>query len=103
MVEIASSHHLAAAVPGETSTSGVTWSAIIAGAVAAAATALIPLVLGADLGLSAVSPWGQLRRVRDNDWRRRRHLAGCNSMAVGRTGRLSDRASEDQVGQRPYA
>jgi len=42
---------------GEGSTSGVTWSAIIAGAVAAAAIALILLVLGMGLGLTAVSPW----------------------------------------------
>jgi hypothetical protein len=42
---------------GEVSTSAVTWSAIIAGAVAAAAVALILLILGAGLGLTAVSPW----------------------------------------------
>ena len=42
---------------GEVSTSGVTWSAIIAGAVAAAAIGLILLVLGMGLGLTAVSPW----------------------------------------------
>ena len=42
---------------GEVSTSGVTWSAIIAGAIAAAAIGLILLVLGMGLGLTAVSPW----------------------------------------------
>jgi hypothetical protein len=42
---------------GEASTSGVTWSAIIAGAVAAAAIGLILLVLGMGIGLTAVSPW----------------------------------------------
>lgn len=38
-------------------TSGVTWSAVLAGAVAAAAIAMILLVLGIGLGLSSVSPW----------------------------------------------
>ena len=46
-----------AARAGEVSTSGVTWSAIIAGAVTAAAIALILLVLGTGLGLTAISPW----------------------------------------------
>ncbi len=41
----------------DTQTSGVTWSAVFAGAVAAAALALILLILGIGLGLSAVSPW----------------------------------------------
>jgi hypothetical protein len=48
---------IGAGAAGEVSTSGVTWSAIIAGGVAAAAIALILLVLGAGLGLTAVSPW----------------------------------------------
>ncbi len=46
---------------GEASTSGVTWSAIIAGAIAAAAIGLILLVLGMGLGLTAVSPWALSR------------------------------------------
>ncbi len=41
----------------DASTSGVTWSAVFAGAVAAAALALILLILGVGLGLSSVSPW----------------------------------------------
>ncbi|MHB1677504.1 MAG: hypothetical protein ACYCSS_08195 [Sulfuriferula sp.] len=41
----------------ETNTSGVTWSAVFAGAVAAAALSLILLILGIGLGLSSVSPW----------------------------------------------
>src|SRR5579871_2569290 len=57
MVDIASSRHLDRAESEEFSSSSVTWSAIIAGGVAAAATALILLVLGAGLGLTAVSPW----------------------------------------------
>ena len=35
----------------------VSWSAVLAGAMAAAALSLILLILGAGLGLSAVSPW----------------------------------------------
>ncbi|HEY4162851.1 MAG TPA: hypothetical protein VGM59_07275 [Dongiaceae bacterium] len=41
----------------ESVVSGVSWGAIIAGAVGAAAMALILTVLGAGLGLVAVSPW----------------------------------------------
>lgn len=37
--------------------SGVTWSAVLAGAAAAAALSLILLMLGAGLGLSNLSPW----------------------------------------------
>jgi hypothetical protein len=41
----------------EASVSSVSWAAIIAGAVAAAAISLILLVLGSGIGLSVVSPW----------------------------------------------
>ncbi|WP_228893706.1 hypothetical protein [Pseudoduganella aquatica] len=41
----------------ETTASGVSWSAIAAGALAAAALSFILLILGVGLGLSAVSPW----------------------------------------------
>lgn len=41
----------------ESSASGVTWSAIFAGAFVAVAMSLALLVLGAGLGLSSVSPW----------------------------------------------
>ena len=37
--------------------SGVTWSAVLAGAAAAAALSFVLLILGFGLGLSAVSPW----------------------------------------------
>src|ERR1700736_6086423 len=57
MAETTMARSVAMGATDEVSTSGVTWSAIIAGAVAAAAIALILLVLGAGLGLSAVSPW----------------------------------------------
>ena len=42
----------------ESAISGVSWGAIIAGGVAAAAVAVILMFLGAGLGLMAVSPWG---------------------------------------------
>ncbi len=45
------------AISSQTSTSAVSWSAILAGAMAAAALALILLMLGTGLGLSSVSPW----------------------------------------------
>jgi hypothetical protein len=50
---------VAAAVeaPAITSDSGISWAAIVAGAVAAAAVAITLLIFGAGLGLSSVSPW----------------------------------------------
>jgi len=41
----------------ESAASGVSWAAVIAGALAASALSLVLLALGAGLGLSAVSPW----------------------------------------------
>ena len=41
----------------ESALSGVTWSAIIAGAVGAASLSLILLALGSGLGFASVSPW----------------------------------------------
>lgn len=41
----------------EKTSSGVSWSAVLAGAAAAAALALILIVLGAGLGMSTISPW----------------------------------------------
>jgi hypothetical protein len=41
----------------ESSRSGITWSAIIGGAVAAATLSLILFALGAGLGFASVSPW----------------------------------------------
>lgn len=41
----------------EAGQSGVSWSAVLAGALAAAALSFILLILGVGLGLSAVSPW----------------------------------------------
>jgi hypothetical protein len=42
---------------GEVSASGVSWAAVLGGAVVAAALSLILLALGTGLGLSSVSPW----------------------------------------------
>ena len=43
----------------ESSESAVSWSAIVAGGVAAAALSLILLILGTGLGFSSVSPWAR--------------------------------------------
>ena len=43
--------------PQESSSSGVSWAAVIGGAFATAAVSLILLVLGTGVGLSALSPW----------------------------------------------
>ena len=41
----------------EVTASGVSWAAVVAGAVAAAALSLILLALGSGVGLSSISPW----------------------------------------------
>jgi hypothetical protein len=41
----------------DTTSSGVSWSAILAGASGAAALSLVLLILGVGLGFSAISPW----------------------------------------------
>src|SRR4029077_11849707 len=41
----------------EVSSSALSWAAVIGGALVAAATSLILLVLGTGVGLSSVSPW----------------------------------------------
>jgi len=43
----------------ETSASGVSWGAILAGAAGAAALAMLLLMLGVGLGLSSISPWAE--------------------------------------------
>ena len=45
------------AVAGERASSAVSWAAIAAGAVVAAATSLLLIALGTGVGLSALSPW----------------------------------------------
>ena len=45
---------------GETSRSAVSWSAIIAGAVAAIAISILLVILGVGLGLTSVSPWSNM-------------------------------------------
>jgi hypothetical protein len=44
-------------IPNEAPSSGVSWSAVFAGAFAAAALSLILLALGTGIGLSSISPW----------------------------------------------
>ena len=46
-----------AVIPAEASHAGVSWSAVLAGALAAAALSFILLILGVGLGLSVISPW----------------------------------------------
>jgi hypothetical protein len=48
----------AAGVVVEPSASGVSWAAVLAGAIASCALTLVLLSLGTGLGLAAVSPWG---------------------------------------------
>lgn len=48
-----------AALDLSSSASGVSWGAILAGAAGAAGLSLILVILGAGLGLSSISPWGQ--------------------------------------------
>jgi hypothetical protein len=48
----------AAGVVVEPSVSGVSWTAVLAGAIASCALTLVLLSLGTGLGLAAVSPWG---------------------------------------------
>src|ERR1700761_3820158 len=47
-----------AADAGDLRLSGVSWPAVLAGAVASCALALVVLSFGVGLGLSVVSPWG---------------------------------------------
>ncbi|KTC35269.1 MAG: hypothetical protein ACN6QY_25120 [Pseudomonas sp.] len=51
------SEHLLATADASSHHSGVSWSAVFAGAAAAAALSLILLLLGLGLGFSSVSPW----------------------------------------------
>jgi hypothetical protein len=57
-------------VKNEAASSGLSWAAIIGGALAGTATSLILLTLGAGIGFSSVSPWSN---------------AGSNATAVGTT------------------
>jgi hypothetical protein len=49
--------HASGTMDREANTSAVSWPAIIAGAVVAAATSLILLAFGSGIGLASVSPW----------------------------------------------
>jgi hypothetical protein len=59
MAELVSSSSLTSGQQ-EANASGVSWSAVIAGAFVTAALVLILLALGAGLGLSSVSPWSNV-------------------------------------------
>jgi hypothetical protein len=49
--------HVSGTTAREANTSAVSWPAVIAGTVVAAATSLILLALGSGIGLASVSPW----------------------------------------------
>ena len=57
MAELPTGRTVAVAGINDPVVSAVTWSAVIAVAIASAAISLIMLILGSGLGLSAVSPW----------------------------------------------
>jgi hypothetical protein len=84
--------------------SGVSWSAVIAGAFVTAALWLILLALGAGIGLSAISPWsntgaapatvgkiGIIWLIADN----------CSNYCF-RHGRVSGRTSAHEMGHHPH-
>ncbi len=50
-----------AAEPAESSVSAVSWAAILAGAVVAAAASVVLVALGSGLGYAAISPWSGTR------------------------------------------
>jgi hypothetical protein len=54
---VASEPQTSDTVTGEANSSGVSWPAVIAGTVVAAATSLFLLALGSGLGLASISPW----------------------------------------------
>ena len=56
---MASVSAVASAANNDSNQSGVSWSALFAGAAGAAALSYVLVVLGFALGLSSVSPWGQ--------------------------------------------
>lgn len=45
------------AISAEPSTPGVSWAAVLAGAVASLSLTLVPMAFGAGMGFSVVSPW----------------------------------------------
>lgn len=85
----------------EAHSSGVSWSAVIAGAAVTAALSLILLALGAGLGLSSVSPY-EHRCLRFHAWTVRHHLADCHGDSERIDGRVFGWPSEDEMGQHPY-
>lgn len=57
MQSIVTSNGTVSAVPQESSSSAISWGAILAGAFAAATLTLILMLLGSGIGLSMASPW----------------------------------------------
>ena len=82
--------------------SAVSWGAIAAGAVGAAALALLLIAFGAGLGLSAVSPWSD-SGVSAATFKTGTgiYLVCVAVMSFGRR-RLSRRAIANQMGRRSY-
>lgn len=85
----------------EPSLSAVSWSAVIAGAVSAAALTVVLMFLGSGLGLTMVSPWTN-QGVGIDVCRLRRHLDDRRAMALVRHGRLHGRAPARQMDRPPY-
>ena len=71
--------------------SGVSWAAVAAGAVGAAALALLLIAFGAGLGLSAISPWSDTGVSASTFKNRHRNISGDCGGDVVRCRRLSCR------------
>ena len=85
----------------EANGSGLSWAAVIGGAVATAALALILLMLGLGLGLSSISPWSPAGHLVDRDRSRDHRLADSDAGDRSRDGRLSSREAAYQMGKHP--
>jgi hypothetical protein len=71
--------------------SGVSWSAVLAGALGAAALSLILLFLGTGLGLAAISPWTGGLSARTMSWSTIAWIIATALMASGLGGYLAGR------------
>ena len=91
----------AATIVDAPSVTGVSWAAIVAGAVAAAALTLLLVAFGAGLGLSTISPWsasGVSASTFSIGTGIYLIIVGVMSSAIGA---LSCRPVASQVGRRP--
>ena len=82
--------------------SGVSWAAIIAGAVASAALSMILVILGVGLGFSAISPWAFTRGKRHGHHHFNRDMAGLDADSGVRDRRIRGGKVADQVDRYPY-